>query len=119
MNWIKTLWNKIIGWFRKEPSDTHHQTLLSDGASYEVVEAQFDEEESLYRQGFKIISGKYDGIVFTVSPKVGIDEDKDGNIHLRYDVIVESNPNQIEYVYADLHRYVGTIVVDLLTKEYA
>lgn len=84
--------------------------------SYQLVEAQLDNEH--YRQGVRIMSGKYSGLVFTTRPKVELKE-VEGQYHLNFEYNVEYAPATItEINHSELKIVVGDILLELIEKDY-
>jgi hypothetical protein len=83
--------------------------------TYQLVEAQLDEEH--FRQGVRITSGKYSGLVFTTRPKVELKE-IDGQHHLNFGYNIEYKPPTIQAVdHAEFKIIVGDILVELIEKD--
>lgn len=98
LRWIKSLFTKA-----------------STSKEYELVEAKTT--DGGFEQGIRLLQSPYTGIVVTTSPKVSIKED-DSMLQLVYDIAVRANPNKIQYQYGELHKFVGPILVDLISKDY-
>lgn len=99
LKWIKTLFSP--------PTSTNDL--------YELVEAKT--KDGGFEQGIRLLQPPYNGIIVTTSPKVSIRE-VEGELQLCYDVAVRANPNNIQYQYEDLHRAIGPILVDIISKDY-
>lgn len=83
---------------------------------YELVECQL--EGGMFREGIRLLHGKYLGIVVTVSPKVEFKELPDGTPQLTFDFTIEYVPSTLgEITKTELHPIVGNCIVDIITKE--
>lgn len=84
--------------------------------SYQLVEAQLDDQH--YRQGVRITTGKYSGLVFTTRPKVELKE-IEGNFHLNFEYNVEYAPANLKEInHTELKNVVGDILLELIEKDY-
>ncbi len=94
--------------FFKKPKET------KKSINYQLVEAQLDPEH--FRQGIRITSGKYKGLVFTTRPKVEIKE-VDGQYHLNFEYNVEYCPTAVKPDHSEMKTIVGDILMELIEKD--
>ena len=66
----------------------------------------------------KLLSKEYDGVIFKYG-KVGFakDEDKHGNLPMRFDYDILQNPNKIELDTNEFVDHIGDILVELMEKQ--
>jgi hypothetical protein len=82
---------------------------------YQLVEAALDDQH--FRQGIRIMSGKYAGLVFTTRPKVELKE-VDGQMHLNFQYNIEFMPEKIKIDHQELKSIIGDILLELIEKDY-
>lgn len=106
------IWQKIKEWFwgNQSPKSDNTQT------TYEVVERQLGEDQ--FRQGIRILHGKYNKVVVTISPKVSVDTNEDGSVGLTFDFTVEYAPPGLVVLKSELHPIIGDCIVDIITKDF-
>ena len=101
---LKTIWNKLFG----------HKEVSTDSVTYELVETQMDEEH--FRQGIRIIGGKYNRVIVTTSPKVQFKQEND-NLKLVFDYVIEYQPDELVIDHTELRQVVGDIILDIIDKD--
>lgn len=101
----------------KEISEILH--LIPGSVSYTLVEKKIDNEH--FRQGVKLCDGKYKGIIFTTSPKIGLIPQDDGTVKLQYSYQVEYIPPDFkeEVNYFEMEKIVGDVIMDIINKDYS
>ncbi len=107
---LKKIWSKILGWFKKSPQ----VQPTSVNAGYELVETKLDDQH--FRQGIRILGGKYDRVIVTTSPKIQFKHDND-QIVMLFDFVVEYHPDSIEIDHQELRPIVGDIILDIIHKD--
>lgn len=102
---LKTIWNNLFG--KKTNSSV-------DTVTYELVETEMDKEH--FRQGIRIIGGKYNRVIVTTSPKVQFKEDN-GQMKLLFDYVIEYHPDGLEINHQELRQVVGDIILEIIYKD--
>lgn len=82
---------------------------------YELVEYKVD--ENTFRQGIRLTSERFSGLVVTLSPVVKLREENDV-LKLTFDYTIEVNPKQVDTSDAELRPAIGDIILDLMKKDY-
>jgi hypothetical protein len=82
---------------------------------YELVEYKVD--ETTFRQGIRLTSDRFSGIVVTISPVVKLREEDDV-LKVIFDYTIEANPKQVDTSDVELRPAVGDIILDLMKKDY-
>ena len=106
---LKTIWNLLLSKFRPDKGADSYST-----ATYELVETKLDEEH--FRQGIKILGGKYNRVVVTTSPKIQFKHDGD-QITMLFDYVIEYHPPELEIDHTELRPIVGDIILDIIHKD--
>ncbi len=105
---LKTIWNKLFG--RKQ--SVH--SLSTDSSPYELVETKMDDNH--FRQGIRILGGKYDRVIVTTSPKIQF-KHEDDRVTMLFDFTVEYHPDSTEIDHQELRKIVGDIILDIIYKD--
>lgn len=65
--------------------------------------------------GIKLLTGKYSGIVYQYG-KVKFEEEKTGDIYLKFVYNVIESPSNDESLNEDFKNYIGDILVDIISQ---
>lgn len=84
--------------------------------AYQIVEAKFQDEDDMFRQGIKILEGPYRDIILTIHPQVKLQEE-DGQLRLRFDYTIEKIPDETIDT-SGIRQTIGDIIMDMMYKDY-
>lgn len=104
---------------RPQESEETLARLIPDSVKYVLVEKKMDEEH--FRQGVKLLDGKYAGLIFTTSPKIGLIPQEDGSIKLAYSYVVERLPagmKEDEVSFFEMEKIVGDVIMDIINQDH-
>lgn len=102
---LKTIWCNLFG----KKTNSSVETI-----TYELVETEMDKEH--FRQGIRILGGKYNRVIVTTSPKVQFKEDN-GVMKLMFDYVIEYQPDELEVDHNELRQVVGDIILEIIYKD--